>query len=87
MPEFFVWSMPKLVRVIEATDELEAASIFLEEPASAEPDSGAPPACFVQATRGSSVPRVEDTVIEFWPASDEAAIPETPGEDYDGSPV
>ena len=66
MPEFFVWTTPGLIFMVEAESEELAADTFLGEPASRLPISGKQPACFVQATNGLEAPREDGSTLEFW---------------------
>ena len=66
MPDFFVWSVPSLIELIDAANEHEAAEAFLERSATSNPILGKPPACFVQATTGLELPRTDGSSVEFW---------------------
>jgi hypothetical protein len=56
LPEFFVWSTPALVRLIDAADAQTVAEMFTERPVSPVPILGQLPICFVQATGGREPP-------------------------------
>jgi len=64
--DFFVWSTPSSIDVIEAASEQDAAEAFLEEPVTSAPIRGIPPACFVQPTVGLEIPQVDGASVEFW---------------------
>ena len=74
MSEFFVWSRPGLINLIEAENEQDAAEEFLGQPATRAPILDEPPACFVQITGGLNAPRMDETAVEFW-IVDEDPIP------------
>jgi hypothetical protein len=57
MPEFFVWSRPGLVNIIEAESEQDAAEEFLGQSVTKAPVLDEPPACFVQKTGGNRPPK------------------------------
>jgi hypothetical protein len=50
LPEYFVWSTPALIRLIDAADAQTAAGMFTEQPVSPVPVLGQLPVCFVQAS-------------------------------------
>ena len=74
MPEYFVWLRPSLAQVIEAVSEKDAAEAFLELPATATPQPGFPPDCFVQPTNGLSVPRLDGSAARFWVVADDEPL-------------
>jgi len=68
MLEFFVWSTPKLIRLIDAANEQEAVESFIDGPTTGVSSQGKPPDCFVQAISGLDAPCIDDTTLEFWRA-------------------
>ena len=66
MPEFFVWSRPELINIIEAESEKDAAEEFLGQFVTKAPVLDEPPTCFVQSTGGLDAPRMDETALEFW---------------------
>jgi transcriptional regulator with XRE-family HTH domain len=66
LPEYFVWSTPALVRVIDAPDAQTAAEIFLGHVVSPVPVLGQLPVCFVQATLGLQTPNADGDTVEYW---------------------
>ena len=74
MTEYFVWSRPGLINLIEAENEKDAAEEFLGQPVTKAPVLDEPPACFVQLTGGLDAPRMDGTAVEFW-ISDEDPTP------------
>ena len=59
MPEFFVWSLPELIELVEAESEQDAAEEFLGQPATRSPVLYETPTCFVQHNGGLEAPRMD----------------------------
>jgi hypothetical protein len=66
MPEFYVWSLPALIELVEAESEQDAAEEFLGQPVTRSPVLHELPTCFVQRTEGAEAPRMDGTAVEFW---------------------
>ena len=66
MPDFFVWSLPSLIEIVEAASEQDAAEAFLRQPVTMTPNLSKPPACFVQPASGLDLPRTDGSSVEFW---------------------
>lgn len=49
MPDFFAWSAPQVIEIVEAASEQDAAEAFLEKAVTSIPVEGQSPACFVQS--------------------------------------
>jgi hypothetical protein len=66
MPEFFVWSRPTLIEMVEAESERDAAEEFLGQPVTRAPVLHELPTCYVQRTDGAEAPRMDGPAVEFW---------------------
>ena len=66
MAEFFIWTVPSFVTVIQAGSEQDAAEKFLELPVKVTPEVGIPPHCYVQPTRGRATPHMDGSPTPFW---------------------
>ena len=66
MSEFFVWSLPAMIEVVEAENEQDAAEEFLGQTATRSPILDELPTCYVQRTDGAEAPRRDGTAVEFW---------------------
>ena len=66
MPDFFVWSIPSLIAVVEAANEHDVAAKFIGRELTPIPTLNALPVCFVQPVDGEKVPRQDGEIVEFW---------------------
>ena len=66
MAEFFVWSLPALIEIVEAESEQDAAEEFLGQSVTKSPVLGEPPKCYVQRIGAFDAPRMDGTAVEFW---------------------
>jgi hypothetical protein len=66
MPEFYVWSLPELIELVEADSEQDAAEEFLGQPVTRAPVLHELPTCYVQRSDGAEAPRMDGTAVEFW---------------------
>jgi hypothetical protein len=66
LPEYFVWSTPALIRLIDAPDAQAAAEMFLKQAVSPVPILGQLPVCFVQATDRLEAPHLDGDTVEYW---------------------